>query len=102
MNTWFFKIEGRSKANSVIDHPFGFFVNCLISTEEGLEETKSYILSDLKEDGYEVKMFEHSGKYEEFHWDEKELQDELAELACQASNNPETIHYSTFHTWEEE
>ena len=101
MNTWFFKIEGKSLGNADINHPFGFFVNCLITTKEEIEEAKNWIFDDLKDDGFDIVKLEESGKYQDFYWDEKELQQELDELANEAIKNPDTIHYSNFHTWQE-
>ena len=78
MNTWFLKIEGKSEANADINYPFGFYVNCLLSTEKGIEDAKQSILSDLRADGYDIVKIEQSGDYKDFFWNDKELQIELA------------------------
>jgi len=99
MNTWFFKIEGNSSKNSEIKYPFGFFVNCLITTNEKIEEAKKWIFNDLVNEGFNsVKVLQY-GKFDEFYWDDKELQQELNKLAKKSKKNPNEIHYSNFHTW---
>ncbi len=100
MNTWFFKIEGRSTRDLELNQPFGFFVNCIITTEKDIEDAKKWIYDDLKNDGLEIVKLEHSGKYQDFYWNEKELQQEFDKLAEEAEKKPEIIHYSDFHTWQ--
>lgn len=101
MNTWYFKIEGRSKANEEINVPFGFFVNCIIATDDDVETTKDCIIQDLNQDGLENINILVFGKFEDFYWDEIEIQNELSELAKEANRNNDMIFYSAFHTWEE-
>lgn len=99
MNTWYFKIQGKSEANKEINDPFGFYVSCLLSVDIEVNEAKKLIVNDLSSDGYDIVKFEHYGRYEEFYWDDKEIQLELDELADESKKNPGVIHYSTFHTW---
>jgi hypothetical protein len=99
MTTWFFKIEGKSDPNSEISYPFGFYVNCLLSTELGIEGAKKSILNDLGEDGYEVVNIEYSGEYKDYFWKNREILLELNELAEQSKRNLDTIYYSNFHIW---
>lgn len=100
LNTWFFKIEGFSEANEDIDYPFGFFVNCLISTKVNLNTAKKTVISDLELDSYKIANIEYSGKFQDFSWDEKDIQIELDKLAKETEENPEIVHYSNFHIWE--
>lgn len=99
LNTWYFKVEGKGDPNSEIDYAFGFYVNCLVCTKESIEDAKNSILKDLNEDGYVVEEIEYAGNYNEFSWDNKEIQQELDELAYESEKKPNTIHYSNFHTW---
>ncbi len=99
MNIWFLKLEGVSGANSDINYPFGFYVNCLISSEEGMENVKDSILLDLKEDGFSIKNIKDAGEYKDFYWKEREAQIEFDSLAKESINNPDVIYYSNFHIW---
>lgn len=100
MNTWFFKIEGHSEANDEIDYPFGFYVNCLITTNKKIKSAKKIIENDLKIDNYNISKIEQSGEFKDFCWDETEIQEELDNLAIEAEENQGIVYYSNFHIWE--
>ncbi len=100
MNTWYFKIKGKGEPNEDITFPYGFYVNCILATNEQLSEATQIVSEDLESDGFKEVEVECSGHYRDFYWDDKTLQTVLNTLSKDAKKSPNVIHYDDFHLWE--